>query len=91
MFKPCFLLQPRNTLPTLEVGAGSTLEASRIHTASWSRAGDHMSFTDGRLVESHFSIESQPNSSSLESAQLAVEATRSLFERLRFYLEDLRV
>jgi dienelactone hydrolase len=43
-------------------------------------SSDHMSFTDGRLVESQFSSEPQSNSMSLESSLLVVEATRSLVE-----------
>lgn len=42
---------------------------------------DHMSFTDARLITTHFSSESQPNGSSSESALLAVETTRSLVEQ----------
>jgi dienelactone hydrolase len=42
---------------------------------------DHMSFTDKRLVQSHFALESQSDSKSSESALLAVEATRFLVEQ----------
>jgi len=42
---------------------------------------DHMTFTDKRLVQNHFALESQSDSKSLESAPLAVEATRSLVEQ----------
>ena len=41
---------------------------------------DHMSFTDARLLQSRFSVESQPNGSSSQRALLAVEVTRSLVE-----------
>ena len=41
---------------------------------------DHMSFTDGRLLQSQFSSKSYPNRNSLEASLLAVEATRSLVE-----------
>jgi hypothetical protein len=42
---------------------------------------DHMSFTDKRLVQRHFSLESRSNISSLESALLAAETTRFLVEQ----------
>jgi dienelactone hydrolase len=42
---------------------------------------DHMSFTDKRLVQQRFSLESQSNSPSVESALLAVETTRFLVEQ----------
>jgi predicted dienelactone hydrolase len=42
---------------------------------------DHMSFTDARLVQGHFSLESRSNSGSSESALLAVEATGFLVEQ----------
>jgi dienelactone hydrolase len=42
---------------------------------------DHMSFTDVRLVQGHFSLESRPNRVSSESSLLVVEATRFLVEQ----------
>jgi predicted dienelactone hydrolase len=49
---------------------------------------DHMSFTDKRLIQSHFSLESQSGSKSSESALLAIETTRFLVEQfLAKYLQ----
>ena len=42
---------------------------------------DHMSFTDKRLIQSHFSLESQFGSKSSESVLLAVITTRFLVEQ----------
>jgi predicted dienelactone hydrolase len=42
---------------------------------------DHMSFSDKRLVQGHFSLEPRSNISSLESALLAAETTRFLVEQ----------
>ena len=41
---------------------------------------DHMSFSDKRLIQSYLSSEPQPNSRSLESSVLTIEAARSLVE-----------
>jgi dienelactone hydrolase len=43
-------------------------------------SSDHMSFTDARLVQIHFSDESRPNNGSMERDLLVVEATRSVVE-----------